>query len=287
MDKNKNFILMIIPSSKKKVFKIYLTISKFLFIIISFFSIIIIFWFFGFFYFKNDYQNKIENYKLKEDNNTQIKKLNKIYDSYQNSLNILLNQIDKKKDDKIKLPSANTSDIMNMNSFKETSQFQTDLTILESTLKENINSLSKIVKTYKKNKELLSDLPCFWPVKNESILSSDFKSLDLGISIIGLSNSVVVASANGKIIDIDIDQKDGLYITIQHKYGFKTKYLHLSDSIVDLNQKVIQGQEIAHIGNSGEGFNTRLEFLIIIGDTIVDPMQYLNYFQDYKDINNE
>lgn len=86
-----------------------------------------------------------------------------------------------------------------------------------------------------------------------------YNGIDIGIPV----GSTVFASASGQVV---ISKGSGWnggyggYIVIAHDNGAQTLYSHLSGSIVEQGQRVVQGQVIGYTGNSGRSTGPHLHF---------------------------
>ncbi len=67
----------------------------------------------------------------------------------------------------------------------------------------------------------------------------------------------------------------GYSITIDHGNEVKSVYGHASKLLVKKGEKVVRGQSIAQVGNTGRTTGPHLHLEIHIGDKTVDPMIYL------------
>ncbi len=86
----------------------------------------------------------------------------------------------------------------------------------------------------------------------------------------------IVASDGGTVIRAG-DKGDGygLCILIQHDDGTITRYAHCEQLLVQENQAVAQGQQIAIMGRTGQATGVHVHFEIIRDGTILNPMDYL------------
>jgi len=72
----------------------------------------------------------------------------------------------------------------------------------------------------------------------------------------------------------------GWHVVLDHGFGYKTVYAHLSQFNVRAGQKVKRGDLIAFVGNSGKSTGPHLHYEVRINGKAVDPV---NYF--YQDLN--
>lgn len=138
-------------------------------------------------------------------------------------------------------------------------------------------------------KEIMSEIPNIWPIQggighismyfgqNENPFSGGQWYLHTGIDIstFGVGNPIL-ATADGKVIDVSYDGGLGNSITIQHSHGFLTRYGHLRSTGVRKGQQVVQGQVIATLGNSGKTTGPHLHYEVHLGTSLIDPLRFLN-----------
>jgi murein DD-endopeptidase MepM/ murein hydrolase activator NlpD len=74
----------------------------------------------------------------------------------------------------------------------------------------------------------------------------------------------------------------GKQIEINHGFGYRTKYAHLSEFVVKKGQKVKRGELIGYSGNSGGSTAPHLHYEVIKDGKKVNPV---NFF--YKDVTDE
>ena len=142
-------------------------------------------------------------------------------------------------------------------------------------------SLTELEKAIAEEEARLRKLPTMWPVDawqvSEKFLNTgDPRADHLGIDILAASKTGVVASADGKVIFADIDERFGNMIVIDHINGWQTKYGHLESILVKPGAFVSKGHLIAVFGGSG-GVSTgpHLHFGMIYKGQPVDPLIWL------------
>ena len=76
----------------------------------------------------------------------------------------------------------------------------------------------------------------------------------------------------------------GNYVEIDHQNGYKTKYLHLTQNIVKVGERIKKGQKIGIEGNTGYSFGSHLHFEIIKDNIAQNPLPYLKGDIDFPTI---
>lgn len=174
-----------------------------------------------------------------------------------------------------------------------------DLLKLDSiaeTLDKSLGALDDIAKILASQKDILTEVPNIWPIKgnlghismyfgqNENPFSKGQWYLHTGIDIstnrIGDS---ILATADGKVIDIHYDSSLGNSVTIQHSHGFTTRYGHLRSFAVKKGQRVFQGDVIGYLGNTGKTTGPHLHYEVYLGTSLIDPLRFLNIRKEYHE----
>ncbi len=118
-----------------------------------------------------------------------------------------------------------------------------------------------------------------WPVKGKVISCYGVKYNGIkskGIKIKARQGQEVKAARSGTISFCEDKVKGkGKTIIIDHKDGFLTVYAHNSENLVDLGEKVGQGQVIALVGSTGRCEQSQLYFEIRKGHKPQNPFYYL------------
>jgi murein DD-endopeptidase MepM/ murein hydrolase activator NlpD len=96
-----------------------------------------------------------------------------------------------------------------------------------------------------------------------------------GLDISSEAGTEISAPADGIVASIEKSDGLGLCLTINHGYGFQTKYGHLSKVIVAKGQSIKRGQEIALMGNSGRSTGAHLHYEVHINGVPANPERYI------------
>ena len=89
-----------------------------------------------------------------------------------------------------------------------------------------------------------------------------------------MSGTPVYATADGKIISVNGKTGYGNIMIIDHGYGYRTLYAHLSRFKVTEGQTVTRGQLIAVSGNTGRSTGPHLHYEIRLNNVPVNPRNY-------------
>lgn len=132
--------------------------------------------------------------------------------------------------------------------------------------------------------EQIRAIPDYWPTRSRQITSgygvrrdpfTGKSAFHYGIDIAGNSGDAVLAAADGMVVETGSDASQGNYVTLAHRNGIRTVYMHLSRIIVDADERVEKGEKIGTIGSTGRSTGPHLHFEIIDNGRHVDPLQYL------------
>ena len=141
-------------------------------------------------------------------------------------------------------------------------------------------------------KEILNNTPSIFPAKgwisshfgyrNETIFKDHEPYFHRGIDIASHEGSPVFATANGKVVATGYDENGyGNFIILDHGYGLKTYYAHLSIIKTKIGASVQKGEIIAQMGNTGKSTGPHLHYEVRIFRIPVNPY---NYMLDHSDL---
>lgn len=73
----------------------------------------------------------------------------------------------------------------------------------------------------------------------------------------------------------------GNEVVVNHGYGYKTRYAHLSKSMVSRGQKLKRGDVVGYTGNTGKSTGPHLHYEVLKNGQAVNPVYF--YYNDLKD----
>ncbi|MGQ9707173.1 MAG: M23 family metallopeptidase [bacterium] len=103
-----------------------------------------------------------------------------------------------------------------------------------------------------------------------------------GLDIVMPFGAPVVASADGIVSSAEMKSGYGLCVVIDHKFGFKTRYAHLSKITIKAGDTVSRGQVIGFVGATGWATGSHLHYEVMVNNIHDDPMKYIlpDYIED-------
>ncbi len=120
-----------------------------------------------------------------------------------------------------------------------------------------------------------------WPVEGDWRISSPYgyrhhpvlakRKFHNGVDLAVPEGTPILAAQQGKVSVASEDGVNGKYLVLDHGYGVKTSYCHLSELDVEAGDRVTRGQEVALSGNTGRSTGPHLHFVLRIGKQTVDP----------------
>jgi len=156
-------------------------------------------------------------------------------------------------------------------------------------------SYDDLLKKAKDKTEMLASIPAIQPVSNKELrrLASGFgmrvhpiykvKMMHPGIDFSAPKGTPIYATGSGKVTTVKSSFTGyGKQVEIDHGFGYVTKYAHLSDFNVKVEQTVERGQCIGYVGNTGTSTAPHLHYEILKDNEKVNPIHYF-----YQDITSE
>lgn len=152
------------------------------------------------------------------------------------------------------------------------------------------NSFDAIVELAKGQKERLLHIPSIQPVSGRDLsrVASGYGTridpiygtarFHAGMDFTAKIGTPVYVTGNGTVTYADWRQGYGKCIIVDHGYGFETLYAHLSEYKVRVGQKVVRGEQIAEVGNTGKSTGPHLHYEVHVKGHPDNPAKY--YFMD-------
>jgi murein DD-endopeptidase MepM/ murein hydrolase activator NlpD len=152
-------------------------------------------------------------------------------------------------------------------------------------------SYDEIIKLAKNKTDMLAALPAIQPVSNKNLsrIASGYgyrihpiyktRKLHAGMDFSAKSGTPIYATGDGKISKLRKSRRGyGNHVIIDHGYGYKTLYAHMTKYIVRKGQKVKRGEVIGYVGSTGTSVAPHLHYEVIKDGRKINPADF--YYND-------
>jgi len=101
------------------------------------------------------------------------------------------------------------------------------------------------------------------------------KAFHTGIDFKGNTGDKVQATGDAVVKRSSYNKGLGNHVVLGHGNGYDTLYAHLSKRLVKRGDKVVRGQSIGLVGNTGRSTGSHLHYEVHYQDKTVDPMKFM------------
>lgn len=158
------------------------------------------------------------------------------------------------------------------------------LMALGTKLEKREKSLSELVNFLEEQKLTLLATPSIKPV--DGWFSSGFgyrispftgrRTFHEGVDIASNYGNPVKATAKGIVIHAGYKPGYGKLVTIDHGFGYVTRYGHNSKILVKVGDRVEKGQLISKVGSTGRSTGPHCHYEVLINGIPVNPAKFIN-----------
>ena len=151
-------------------------------------------------------------------------------------------------------------------------------------------SFDEIVDLCKNHDEMLKCIPAIQPVSNKNLkqtasgfgyrIDPIYKTTKFhsGMDFSANIGTPVYATGDGRVVKVGWESGYGKLIKVDHGFGYVTWYAHLNNYKVRVGQKVVRGEIIGEVGNTGKSTGPHLHYEVHLKGKVVNPVNY--YFMD-------
>lgn len=217
--------------------------------------------------------------------------LNRLRDNVKNVNSNLVARIKGIEDVKNKLNLKNGVELVSYNQNSNDIEFDDqvvnkdvqDSIILKKTLDNNIENLAKL-------ESFINTMPFSEPMDYGYVSSKFGKRLDPflkiprehhGVDLVGSYMAKVYAPADGKVIFVGQKTGYGNVIMIEHEYGVKTVYGHLSKFFAKVGDNIKRGDVIGNQGSTGRSTGQHLHYEIVMNGERYNPMNFIKFGDNF------
>jgi len=147
-------------------------------------------------------------------------------------------------------------------------------------------SLEEIAQLAKEKEALLKTIPAIQPVQNKDLshVASGYgmrlhpilkyRRMHNGMDFTASPGTPIYATGDGKVVKAGLGSGYGKMVIIEHGFGYKTYYAHLSKYNTIKGRKVKRGEIIGYVGSSGLSAGPHLHYEVHKNGVVLNPVNF-------------
>ncbi|MDE0772126.1 MAG: M23 family metallopeptidase [Salibacteraceae bacterium] len=152
-------------------------------------------------------------------------------------------------------------------------------------------SFDEVLEMASKKEQMLASIPSIMPLKSEDLkrISSGFgirmhpilkiRKMHEGQDFTAPTGTQIFATGSGTVSKVEKRRFGfGFHVIVDHGYGYKTIYAHMSRINIRKGQKVNRGDVLGLVGSTGSSTAPHLHYEVLKNGVKIDPVNY--YYQD-------
>jgi murein DD-endopeptidase MepM/ murein hydrolase activator NlpD len=148
------------------------------------------------------------------------------------------------------------------------------LSSLETEAARQEQSLRELQEYFDDQRSLLATTPSIWPARGW--VTSDFGSrLDPWSAERKMHQGLDYTPSDGTVVFAGTEGGYGKVLVVDHGYGVKTRYAHLSEIHVRAGDRVHRGDKIAAVGNTGRSTGPHLHYEVRVNGIPENPRKFI------------
>jgi murein DD-endopeptidase MepM/ murein hydrolase activator NlpD len=154
---------------------------------------------------------------------------------------------------------------------------------LEGETSKQEQSLRELQEYFDDQRSLLASTPSIWPTRGW--VTSDFgtrldpysvdRQMHEGLDIATPHGQAVQTPSDGVVVFSGVEGGYGKVLVLDHGYGVKTRYGHLSEVFVKLGDRVKRGDKVAAVGNTGKSTGPHLHYEVRVNGIPENPRKFI------------
>lgn len=162
--------------------------------------------------------------------------------------------------------------------------------LLERKMFLQSRSFDEIVELTKTQSDMISHFPAIQPIKAKDMrsLASGYglridpiynvTKFHEGMDFSAPTGTEVFATGDGVVVSARFEKGYGNMVTIDHGYGYRTRYAHLSKILAFTGRRVHRGDKIGLVGSTGKSTGSHLHYEVWLNGRVQNPAYY--YYLD-------
>lgn len=160
---------------------------------------------------------------------------------------------------------------------------------LEGKLYAQSISFDEVITLAREKEEMLASIPAIQPVSNEDLtrIASGFgfridpiyktKKMHTGLDFTADTGTPVYATGNGTVVECEVKRWGyGQSVIIDHGFGYRTRYAHLSEFKCKPGDKIVRGQVIGLVGSTGKSTAPHLHYEVEKNGQKINPIHFFH-----------
>ncbi len=147
-------------------------------------------------------------------------------------------------------------------------------------------SLDEIAQLAETKEALLQTIPAIQPVQNKDLsrVASGYgmrlhpilkyRRMHNGMDFTAPSGTPIYATGDGKVTKVGLGSGYGKMVIIEHGFGYKTYYAHMSKYNTKVGRNVKRGEIIGYVGNSGLSAGPHLHYEVWKNGVVLNPVNF-------------
>ena len=164
------------------------------------------------------------------------------------------------------------------------------LDVLDKQLYLQSTSFDQVVEMCRNQEEMLKCIPAIQPVANKDLkrMASGYGTridpiygttrFHEGMDFSAPSGTDIYATGDGVVVKMGWQTGYGNTIVIDHGFGYQTLYAHLKEFRTQRGKRVVRGEVIGGVGNTGKSSGPHLHYEVHKDGRVVNPVNF--YFKD-------
>jgi murein DD-endopeptidase MepM/ murein hydrolase activator NlpD len=154
---------------------------------------------------------------------------------------------------------------------------------MEADAARSERSLRQLQEYFDDQRSLLASTPSIWPTRGW--VTSDFgtrvdpysedRKMHEGLDVATPHGQQVSSPSDGVVVFNGVEGGYGKVLVIDHGYGVKTRYGHLSETFVRVGDRVKRGDKVAGVGNTGKSTGPHLHYEVRVNGIPENPRKFI------------
>lgn len=181
-------------------------------------------------------------------------------------------------------------DLMNMDHGDLLVEISNKIAVVEKKLYAQSVSFDSVIAMAKEKEALLQSVPSIQPISNDDLtrIASGFGmrmhpiykilKMHTGLDFTADIGTPIFATGDAVVEECKVMSGYGQIVILDHGFGYKTRYAHVSEYKCKKGDKVKRGDIIALVGNTGASVGPHLHYEVMYKGNLVNPVNY--FFND-------